>query len=99
VDFHGAIAEIMSAYEPSFFARTFPEAIPAGTSPIDRMVTIASDPKSLPGGVRGVNLRMIAGQPRGEEGRYAILKERAMPGFATSRTCFPPRPLPASSIA
>ena len=79
VDFHGAIAEIMSAYEPSFFTQTFPEAIPAGVNPIDRMVTIASDPKSLPGGVRGVNLRMLAGQPRGDEARYALnlyLKER-----------------------
>jgi amidase len=79
VDFHGAIAEIMSAYEPSFFTQTFPEAIPAGIRPIDRMVTIASDPNSLPSGLRGVNLRMIAGQPRGEEAKYAInlyLKER-----------------------
>ena len=65
VDFHGAIAEIMSAYEPSFFTQTFPTAIPQGVNPIDQMVTIASDPKSLPGGVRGVNLRMLAGQPRG----------------------------------
>jgi amidase len=91
VDFHGAIAEIMSAYEPSFFARTFPEAIPAGTNPIDRMVTIASDPKSLPGGVRGVNLRMIAGQPRGEEGRYAInlyLKERGDARFRSVEDMF-----------
>jgi len=79
VDFSGAIAEIMTAYEPSFFTQIFPAAIPAGTKPIDRMVTIASDPKALPGGARGVNLRMLAGQQRGEEGRYAIdlyLKER-----------------------
>jgi amidase len=79
VDFHGAIAEIMTAYEPGFFAQVFPEAIPAGTKPIDRLVTFANDPKALPGGVRGVNLRMIAGQRRGEEGRFALdryLKER-----------------------
>jgi Asp-tRNA(Asn)/Glu-tRNA(Gln) amidotransferase A subunit family amidase len=79
VDFSGAIAEIMTAYEPSFFTHIFPAAIPAGTKPIDRMVTFASDPKTLPGGARGVNLRMLAGQQRGNEGRYAIdlyLKER-----------------------
>ena len=31
VDFSGAIAEIMTAYEPSFFTQTFPVAIPVGT--------------------------------------------------------------------
>src|SRR4051812_29161981 len=31
VDFHAAIAEVMAAYEPSFFSQVFPEAIPAGT--------------------------------------------------------------------
>jgi amidase len=79
VDFSGAIAAIMTAYEPGFFTQTFPAAIPAGAKPIDRMVTIAGDPKTLPGGARGVNLRMLAGQPRGNEARYAIdlyLKER-----------------------
>ena len=79
VDFGGAIAEIMTAYEPSFFTQIFPAAIPTGVKPIDRMVAIASDPKTLPGGARGVNLRMLAGQQRGEEARYAIdlyLKER-----------------------
>jgi amidase len=79
VDFSGAIAEIMTAYEPSFFTQRFPAAIPAGVKPIDRMVTIASDPKTLVGGARGVNLRMLAGQQRGNEARYALdlyLKER-----------------------
>jgi len=91
VDFHGAIAEVMAAYEPSFFTQTFPEAIPAGTKPIDRMVTIASDPKSLPGGVRGVNLRMVAGPPRGEEGKYAMnlyLKERGDAKFRSVEDMF-----------
>jgi amidase len=79
VDFSGAIAEIMTAYEPGFFAQNLPDAIPAGTKPIDRMFAIASDPKTLPSGARGANLRMIAGQRRGEEGRHALnlyLKER-----------------------
>jgi Asp-tRNA(Asn)/Glu-tRNA(Gln) amidotransferase A subunit family amidase len=79
IDFSGAIAEIMTAYEPSFFKEVFPAAIPAGTKPIDWLAAIASNPKALPGGVRGVNLRMIAGQQRGNEARYALdlyLKER-----------------------
>src|SRR6185295_4798040 len=86
VDFHGAIAEVMTAYEPSFFTQVFKAAIPEGAKPIDRLVEIASNPKSLAGGARGVNLRMIAGQRRGEEGKYAInlyLKER---GDAKSRS-------------
>jgi amidase len=79
VDFSGAIAEIMTAYEPSFFAQTFSSAIPAGVKPIDQLAAIASDPKLLPGGARGVNLRMLAaGNPRAEA-RYALdryFKER-----------------------
>jgi amidase len=79
VDFSRAIAEIMTAYEPSFFTDTFPAAITSGAKPIDRMAAIAADPKAMPAGPRGVNLRMIAGQPRGNEARYALelyLKER-----------------------
>jgi amidase len=79
VDFSGAIAEIMTAYEPSFFTQTFPAAIPAGTRPIDHMAAIAGDPKLLPGGARGVNLRMLAAQNPRIEARYALdlyLKER-----------------------
>ena len=63
----------MTAYEPGFFAQTFREGIPAGTNPIDHIVTIASDPKTFASGARGVNLRMIVGPPRGEEGRYALI--------------------------
>src|SRR5207253_3852458 len=91
VDFHAAIAEIMTAYEPGFFAQTFPETIPAGSNPVDRIVTIASDPKTLSGGVRGVNLRMIAGPPRGEEGKYAMnlyLKERGDAKFRNVEDMF-----------
>ena len=79
VDFSTAIAEIMTAYEPSFFAEVFRATIPAATKQIDWLAAIASDPKALPGGARGVNLRMIAGQQRGSEARYALdlyLKER-----------------------
>jgi Asp-tRNA(Asn)/Glu-tRNA(Gln) amidotransferase A subunit family amidase len=79
VDFRGAIAEIMTAYEPSFFTQTFPAAIPAGAKPIDHLAAIASDPKLLPGGARGVNLRMLAAQNPRIEARYALdlyFKER-----------------------
>ena len=79
VDFSSAIAEIMAAYEPSFFTQTFPAAIPAGAKPVDRLAAIASDPRTLPGGVRGVNLRMLALPTPRNEGRYALdlyLKER-----------------------
>src|SRR5258706_6859952 len=43
VDFSGAIAEIMTAYEPNFFTQTFPAAIPAGVKPIDHLAAIATD--------------------------------------------------------
>jgi Asp-tRNA(Asn)/Glu-tRNA(Gln) amidotransferase A subunit family amidase len=79
VDFSGAIAEIMTAYEPSFFTQTFPLAIPAGVKPIDHLAAIAGDPTLLPGGARGVNLRMLAAQNPRIEARYALdlyFKER-----------------------
>src|SRR4051812_20603023 len=72
VDFSGAVAEVMTAYEPNFFTQTFPVAPPAGIRPIDHLAAIASDPKMLTGGARGVNLRMLAaGNPR-VEARYAL---------------------------
>src|SRR5262245_63587661 len=71
IDFSGAIAEVMTAYEPNFFTQTFPVGPPAGTRPIDHLAAIASNPKMLPGGARGINLRMLAaGNPR-VEARYA----------------------------
>jgi amidase len=79
VDFSGAIAEIMTAYEPSFFTQTYPAPIPPGAKPIDQLAAIASDPKLLPVGMRGVNLRMISAQNPRIEARYALdlyLKER-----------------------
>ena len=79
VDFSGAIAEIMTAYEPSFFTQAFPLAIPSGVRPIDHLAAIASDPNLLPGGARGVNLRMLAAFNPRIEARYALdlyFKER-----------------------
>jgi Asp-tRNA(Asn)/Glu-tRNA(Gln) amidotransferase A subunit family amidase len=91
VNFDAAIAEIMSAYEPSFFTQTFKEGVPAETDPIDRMLDITLDPKNLPMGMRGVNLRMIAGQRRGDEGKYAMnlyLKQRGDPEFKSVADMF-----------
>jgi Asp-tRNA(Asn)/Glu-tRNA(Gln) amidotransferase A subunit family amidase len=86
VDFSRAIAEIMTAYEPSFFSQTFKAAIPAGAKPIDHLAAIAGDPKLLPGGARGVNLRMLAAQNPRIEARFALdlyLKERGDERFRT----------------
>jgi amidase len=91
VNFDGAIAEIMASYEPSFFTQTFKDGVPAGADPIDRMVSITTEPKSLPTGVRGVNLRMIAGQRRGEEGKYAMnvyLRQRGDARFRSVEDMF-----------
>src|SRR5215468_3342923 len=79
VDFSRAIAEIMTAYEPGFFTQTFALSIPAGVKPIDYLAAIASDPKLLPVGPRGVNLRMLAAFNPRIEARYALdiyFKER-----------------------
>jgi amidase len=79
VDFTGAIAEIMTSYEPSFFTQSFPAAIPPGARSIDRLAAIAADPKLLPAGARGVNLRMLAAMNPRSEARYALdlyFKER-----------------------
>ena len=46
VSFDGAIAEIISSYEPSFFTQTYKEGVAAGTDPIDRMVAFTIDPKT-----------------------------------------------------
>jgi amidase len=91
VDFNRTIAEVVAAYEPSFFTQVFPQAIAPGAKPIDRLVAIASDPQALAGGMRGVNLRMLAGQQRGEEARYALnlyLKERGDAKFRSVEDVF-----------
>ena len=101
VDFSAAIAEIMTAYEPSLVTQTFPVAIPAGVRPIGRLAAIAADPKLLPVGVRGVNLRMLAGQSRGSESMYAIdlyLKQRGDAKFRTVDDLYAPRVSPARTI-
>jgi Asp-tRNA(Asn)/Glu-tRNA(Gln) amidotransferase A subunit family amidase len=50
------------------------------------MVGITADPRTISTGIRGVNLRMIAGQRRGEEGKYAMnlyLQQRGDSRFRT----------------
>lgn len=84
VDFHSVIADLVPYLEPSLLTQGFPSTTPAGARPIDHAVAIAADPKLLPGGPRGVNLRMLAAQRRGEEGRYALnryLRERGDANF------------------
>jgi len=55
------------------------------------MVEISDDPKTLPTGMRGINLRMIAGQRRGEEGKYAMnlyLRQRGDAKFRSVEDMF-----------
>ena len=102
VDFNGAIAEVMAAYEPSFFTQIFPEAIPAGTEANRSHGDDRERSEPLPNGVRGVNLRMVAGPPRGEEGKYAInlyLKERGDAKFRSVEDMFAPRRFQAKASA
>ncbi|MGH7769183.1 MAG: amidase family protein, partial [Candidatus Binatia bacterium] len=73
------IADLLPYLEPGWLARNFPAAFPESAKPIDRIVSMAFDHALIPSGARGVNLRMLAAQPRGHEAHYAInryLRER-----------------------
>ena len=86
VNFHDVIADLVPYIEPSLLTQNFPSSTPEGAKPIDYAGAVAADPKLLPGGARGVNLRMLAAQRRGEEGRYALnryLRERGDAKFKT----------------
>jgi Asp-tRNA(Asn)/Glu-tRNA(Gln) amidotransferase A subunit family amidase len=72
VDVDKAIAELISYLEPGWLARNFPDAFPQSVEPIDRIVSMAFDHQMIPTGARGVNLRMLAAQPRGNEAHYAM---------------------------
>jgi len=79
VNVDNAIADLVPYLEPGWLARNFPVAFPESAKPIDRIVSMAFDHRLIPSGVRGVNLRMLAAQPRGNEAHYAInryLRER-----------------------
>ncbi len=74
-----AIADLVPYLEPGWLARNFPAAFPESAKPIDRIVSMAFDHSLIPSGARGVNLRMLVAQPRGNEAHYAIkryLRER-----------------------
>jgi Asp-tRNA(Asn)/Glu-tRNA(Gln) amidotransferase A subunit family amidase len=73
------IADLVPYLEPGWLKRYFPAAFPDSAKPIDHIVSMAFDRSLIPSGARGVNLRMLAAQPRGHEAHYAInryLRER-----------------------
>jgi len=67
-----AIADLVPYLEPGWLARNFSAVFPEAAKPIDRIVSMAFDHSLVPAGARGVNLRMLAAQPRGNEAHYAI---------------------------
>ncbi|MDH3442950.1 MAG: amidase family protein [Deltaproteobacteria bacterium] len=67
-----AIADLVPYLEPGWLKRNFPATFPESAKPIDRIVSMAFDHSLVPSGARGVNLRMLAAQPRGNEAHYAI---------------------------
>jgi len=92
VNVEDVIAELVPYLEPSLLAKNFPSAFPAPPpDPIDHVVSMFFDHKLFPSGLRGANLRMIAAQRRGEEGKYAInryLRERGDPKFKSTADMF-----------
>jgi Asp-tRNA(Asn)/Glu-tRNA(Gln) amidotransferase A subunit family amidase len=91
VNVQAVIADLVPYLEPSILTQSFPSSTPSGAKPIDQAVLIAADPKLLPGGPRGVNLRMLAAQRRGEEARYALnryLRERGDAKFKSVEDLF-----------
>jgi len=73
------IAELLPYLEPGWLKRNFPATFPNSEKPIDRIVSMGGDHRLIPSGARGVNLRMLAAQPRGNEAHYTIkryLRER-----------------------
>src|SRR5882724_3573977 len=73
VNVQDVIAELVPYLEPSFLPKNFPSVFPkAPPEPIDHIVTMFFDHGLFPSGLRGANLRMLAAQRRGEEGRYSM---------------------------
>jgi len=78
------IADLVPYLEPGWLKRNFPAVFPDSAKPIDHIVAMAFDQSVIPSGARGLNLRMLAAQPRGHEAHYAInryLRERGDPKF------------------
>jgi amidase len=80
VNVQDAIAAILPYYEPGYLPKNFPALFAAqDVAPIDHIVNMAFDHSLVPSGARGVNLRRLAAQPYGPEGKYALnryLKDR-----------------------
>jgi amidase len=66
------IADLVPYLDPGLLAKNFPSVLPTSPDPIDYIVSMAFDHNLVPSGARGVNLRMLAAQPRGNEAHYAI---------------------------
>jgi Asp-tRNA(Asn)/Glu-tRNA(Gln) amidotransferase A subunit family amidase len=78
------IADLVPYLEPGWLKRNVTAGFPDSAKPIDQIVAMAFDHSLIPSGARGVNLRMLAAQPRGHEAHYAInryLGERGDPKF------------------
>jgi Asp-tRNA(Asn)/Glu-tRNA(Gln) amidotransferase A subunit family amidase len=92
VNVQDAIAELVPYLEPSLLAKNFASAFASTTAdPIDHIVAIYFDHKLFPSGIRGANLRMIAAQRRGEEGKYSMnryLRARGDPKFKSTTDMF-----------
>jgi Asp-tRNA(Asn)/Glu-tRNA(Gln) amidotransferase A subunit family amidase len=91
VNTHKVIADLIPYLEPGLLPKHFPSAFPPSPAPIDHIVSMAFDHNLVPSGPRGANLRMLAAQPRGNEGRYAInryFRERGDPKFKSVENMF-----------
>jgi hypothetical protein len=87
VNVQDVIAELVPYLEPSLLSKNFPTVFPpAPPAPIDHLVTLTTDRRLVPSGPRGINLRMIAAQPRGPEGRYAMNRHLRARGDAKFKT-------------
>jgi amidase len=91
VNVHKVIADLVPYLEPSLLPKHFPSAFPKSPEPIDHIVAMAFDHNLVPSGARGANVRMLAAQPRGNEGRYAInryFRERGDAKFKSVQDMF-----------
>lgn len=92
VNVQDTIAELVPYLEPSLLAKNFQPMFPTPPpDPIDHIVAMFFDHHLFPSGLRGANLRMIAAQPRGAEGKYSMnryLRARGDPKFKTTADIF-----------
>jgi Asp-tRNA(Asn)/Glu-tRNA(Gln) amidotransferase A subunit family amidase len=91
VNVQDAIAAVVPYYEPGVLPKYFPSLFPPDAAPIDRIVDMAFDHSLVPAGPRGLNLRRLAFQPRGPEGKYALnryLRDRGDAKFKSTADVF-----------